>query len=242
MKLNILPVRGTIRLPLKSAKMTLYSYCIPNDDGAAPNPFWGLCTLAICKPVIRRVAQKGDWIIGTGSMKQGFENKVVYAMEVTDTKSLAQYDTFCNRELVEKIPDIRHSDPRRRLGDCIYDFSTGLPQQRPGVHDAGNVGRDLGGKNVLLSNNFIYFGSCPQELPPDLLPIVRQGQGHRSKSNGSYLIKFLHWVNSLKVARNQVLCDPYGMAHRANPACRSTCAALDREEDDADERFDYSNC
>lgn len=38
---------------------TLFSYCIPYDDGAAPNPFWGLCTLAICKPRIRRAAKEG---------------------------------------------------------------------------------------------------------------------------------------------------------------------------------------
>jgi hypothetical protein len=40
----------------------LFSYTIPVDDGAAPNPFRGMCTLAICKPTIRRVAKKGDWV------------------------------------------------------------------------------------------------------------------------------------------------------------------------------------
>jgi len=45
---------------------TLYTYCIPYDDGAAPNPYWGICTLVICKPVIRRTAEVGDWIVGTG--------------------------------------------------------------------------------------------------------------------------------------------------------------------------------
>ncbi len=41
-------------------KATLYTYCIPYDDGAAPNPFWGQCTLVICKPRIRKVARPGD--------------------------------------------------------------------------------------------------------------------------------------------------------------------------------------
>ena len=45
----------------------IYSYVLRIDDGAAPNPFWGLCTLTICKPAIRRNAQIADWIIGTGS-------------------------------------------------------------------------------------------------------------------------------------------------------------------------------
>ena len=45
----------------------LFSYVLRFDDGAAPNPFGGICTLTICKPAIRRSASVGDWIIGTGS-------------------------------------------------------------------------------------------------------------------------------------------------------------------------------
>lgn len=40
----------------------LFSYTIPIDDGAAPNPFHGMCSLVICNPAIRRVAERGDWI------------------------------------------------------------------------------------------------------------------------------------------------------------------------------------
>ena len=46
---------------------TIYSYVLRTDDGAAPNPLWGTCTLTICKPVIRRTAKVGDWVIGVGS-------------------------------------------------------------------------------------------------------------------------------------------------------------------------------
>lgn len=45
----------------------LFTYTIPIDDGAAPNPFRGMCSLAICKPGIRRVAKTGDWVAGLGS-------------------------------------------------------------------------------------------------------------------------------------------------------------------------------
>jgi hypothetical protein len=38
----------------------LFSYTVRVDDGAAPNPFRGLCTLAICKPAIRRGAGRLD--------------------------------------------------------------------------------------------------------------------------------------------------------------------------------------
>ena len=111
--------------------MRLYSYTIPYDDGAAPNPFWGVCTLAICKPAIRRTASEGDWIVATGSKNtkdQGdLSNKVIYAMKVTKKMTLQEYDDYCRNHLQKKIADWENRDPRRRLGDCIYDFSVNPP-------------------------------------------------------------------------------------------------------------------
>ena len=46
--------------------MKLYTYCLRYDDGAAPNPYWGVCTLVICKPAIRRSAEPGDWVVVFG--------------------------------------------------------------------------------------------------------------------------------------------------------------------------------
>jgi hypothetical protein len=39
---------------------TFFTYCLRFDDGAAPNPYYGFCTLTICKPAIRRVAKPGE--------------------------------------------------------------------------------------------------------------------------------------------------------------------------------------
>ena len=58
----------------------IYSYVLRYDDGVAPNPYGGVCTLAICKPVIRKKAQVGDWVIGTGSFELGLGDTLVYAM------------------------------------------------------------------------------------------------------------------------------------------------------------------
>jgi Nucleotide modification associated domain 2 len=57
--------------------MTLYSYIVTHDTGFAPNPFFGFCTLACCKPGIRKHADKLDWIVGLTPKAQ--ENKVVYS-------------------------------------------------------------------------------------------------------------------------------------------------------------------
>ena len=63
--------------------MTLYSYIVAYDDGFAPNPFRGVCTLACCKPKIRKGAKKGDYIVGIGRKSSG--NRVVFAMKVEET-------------------------------------------------------------------------------------------------------------------------------------------------------------
>lgn len=47
--------------------MKIFSYVVSRDFGFAPNPFFNFCTLATCKPKIRKDAKIGDWIIGTNS-------------------------------------------------------------------------------------------------------------------------------------------------------------------------------
>jgi len=64
--------------------MKLYSYVMVSDTGFAPNPFDGFCTLACCKPNIRRTASVDDWIVGTGSNGTVGNDKLIYAMKVTE--------------------------------------------------------------------------------------------------------------------------------------------------------------
>jgi len=40
--------------------MKVYSYIVAYDSGFAPNPFHGICTLACCKPTIRRTAHEKE--------------------------------------------------------------------------------------------------------------------------------------------------------------------------------------
>jgi hypothetical protein len=186
----------------------LYSYCIPVDDGAAPNPYWDVCTLTICKPVIRRMADKGDWIIATGSKNSKFgdiSKKVVYMMKVSNKLTLKEYNDYCLAKLPGKIPDIKNIDKRRQLGDCIYlPNENNVMQQRDGVHFKSNIPIDLGGKNALLSDHFYYFGDKPIDLKKELYPIIKDGQGHRSKSNIPYEEKFLEWIEELNLTPNHL--------------------------------------
>lgn len=162
---------------------TLFTYTILVDRGSAPNPFWGICTLAICKPAIRRTAKPGDWIVGFGSRNVDgidYSGKVVYAMRVHEVMTFPEYDAFCQKQLKGKIPDVTHRDVRRRLGDCQFDFSTDSNgKMRLGVHTLKNRKRDLGGRNVLLSDQFFYFGKKAVPIPSGFEPLLNQHQGHK---------------------------------------------------------------
>ena len=193
----------------------IYSYVLRMDDGAAPNPFWGLCTLTICKPAIRRKAQIGDWVIGTGSkntrLKDGktydFSDSIVYAMKITDKKALSEYDEFCKSNVINKIPKWKTNDWKLRVGDCIYDYSTSSePVIRKGVHNEGNRQRDLGGHNSLLSDHFYYFGVEARPLPSNLKELIKKNQGHKKIENPNLIQQFEEWIEQFE--KNKLYADP----------------------------------
>lgn len=195
--------------------VTIYSYVLRTDDGAAPNPLWGICTLTICKPVIRRTAKVGDWVIGVGSANvevskkefKSYSNKLVYAMKITDIKPLAEYDTYCRKHIPNKIPKWDKGDWKSRVGDCIYDFSNGeIPILRKGVHNQDCRGTDLRGCNALLSDCFYYFGKEAKDIPPHLHEIIKRNRGHKKITNPTIISDFEVWINQFE--RNKLYSDP----------------------------------
>jgi hypothetical protein len=219
--------------------MNLYSYCLRYDDGAAPNPYWGTCSLVICKPAIRRTAEKNDWVVGLGSTNSlvgDISASVVYAMRVTDIMTLEGYDVFCQRELPNKIPDWSHGVFARKVGDCIYDYSQrGKPKLRSSVHNQSNRLTDLGGHNALLSSHFYYFGDKPVRLPKKLEPIVHRTQGHKSRANSDYVDEFVSWIEGLGLAPCSLHGEPQLKSKiMQSHDCRGLCARQDNEEDQDD--------
>jgi hypothetical protein len=178
----------------------LYTYIIPIDDGAAPNPFKRMCTLAICKGVIRRTAEPGDWVAGVGSKARGLNGRLVYAMRVEESIPWQEYEQRARTEWPHRIPNIKSPETWRRLGDCIYYYSKGKVKQRPGVHPPGLQKRDLRGRNVLISRDFYYFGNKAIPLRGKLLEICPSTRGHRSKLNAPYVAVFEKWIRKLRYA------------------------------------------
>ena len=192
--------------------MVLFSYRVRFDHGSAPNPFWGVCTLVICKPRVRRVARAGDWVVGTGSADSpagDLSGSVIYAVRVSRTLSMRAYDAWSAGHR-GKRPEPGHPDPRRRVGDSIYDFASAPPRVRPGVHTEAHRGHDLSGRRALLSDRFVYFGRAAARLPPHLLGVVKNGPGHRSASNASLAEPFVMWLESLGHPWGSVLAAPSG--------------------------------
>ena len=177
--------------------MRLFSYIVVHDGGFAPNPFWKMCTLACCKPMVRSAAEKGDWVVGLRPKKEG--NRIVYFMEVTDKKTYAEY--FTEREYSKKKPNVRSKDRRRRNGDNIYKpTGRGAYRQLPSVHSHRDGSEkestkrvDLHSDNVLISRKFTYWGK-ERKLLPSSLKFLIVGRGHRSHFSQKEIDTFLKFA------------------------------------------------
>jgi len=97
----------------------IYSYVVRYDNGFAPNPFYGSCTLATCKPNIRKSAAIGDWVVGSGSNAKGVRRggHIVYAMRVTESMTFDEYDR--DPRFASKKP-CRTGSQKQSCGDNIY--------------------------------------------------------------------------------------------------------------------------
>jgi Nucleotide modification associated domain 2 len=133
--------------------MTLYSYVVTHDTGFSPNPFFGYCTLACCKPEIRRNAQVGDWIVGLTPRAQG--NKVVYFMRVDEIVDFPSYWT--HSRFLQKRPRYDGS-VQAKCGDNIYEpLPNGEFRQLRSMHSKGEAedperkAHDLGGSTAQQS-------------------------------------------------------------------------------------------
>jgi len=178
--------------------MKLYSYIVTHDTGFSPNPFWGCCTLADCKPAIRRTAEVGDWIVGLSPRASG--NRVVFSMEVDEILDYASYHS--DARFANKIPDYRRGGVVWKAGGNIYKpLPNGDFQQLRSMHSHGDEenpetkAHDLGGVNVLVARRFHYFGGSGPELPPHLEEL-RVGRAHKNRFSQDTIADFLEFISS----------------------------------------------
>lgn len=151
--------------------MKLYSYVLDHDYGFAPNPFFGVCTLATCKPKIRDHAVVGDYIVGTGCAKRDRRGFLVYFMRVEE---IITFDAYWADPRFERKRPFLHGSKMRSFGDNIYhrNPATGnwcqansfhsLPE---GSYNPLNIEHDTHSEKVLIGSDFTYWGGSGPEIP-----------------------------------------------------------------------------
>lgn len=195
----------------------LYAYAITRDFGFAPNPFHGFCTLATCKPNIRKGAKAGDWVMGVGgSVLRAVKRKCIFLMEVSESLSFEEY--WNDARFVHKKP-CRNGSRVQMLGDNIYhkDDGGGWIQEDShhsnpdGTPNLVNLNRDTGRcDQVLVSDHFYYFGHEAIELNLDSIGYGRIRDMKKidlsSSTEGRDLITSICTQN--RSNRNMVTADP----------------------------------
>lgn len=186
----------------------LFSYVVRYDSGFAPNPFYGFCTLATCKPDIRKKAQIGDWIVGTGSANQRINRgtRLVYAMKVTETHN---FHGYWNDKRFRKKRPMRNGSHKQSSGDNIYfqnqdntwsqldSFHTNSDGSLKSEH----MNRDTRTDRILISDHYYYFGGEGPIIPeqfrdPYHYDICRKVRQRKPLNDEDLIAEFIGWLHS----------------------------------------------
>lgn len=182
--------------------MKCYSYKVARDYGFAPNPFGGYCTLATCKPDIRKYSGVGDWVIGTGTKKYRLHGRLIFAMRISDKISFGEY--WHDPRFQYKKP-LMNGSLKQTYGDNIYHYDEGLKKwmqvdshhsYHNGLTNFYNLRRDTKSDAVLISTEFYYFGKNHIQIPPSWInSACIEKQGYK-KVNPIIAEKLIDWLET----------------------------------------------
>ena len=186
--------------------MRLFSYVVARDFGFAPNPFFGVCTLATCKPRIRKVAKCGDWIMGTGSKSRDREGYLVFVMRVSETLTFNEY--WNDERFLRKRPNLQGS-LKQAFGDNIYfQAENGRWHQQnshhsyangtPNVH---NICNDTQTDRVLIGGDYAYWGGHGPGIDEAFRDFggydICAGRNHKSKFPENLVREVDAWLHAI---------------------------------------------
>jgi hypothetical protein len=175
--------------------MKLSAYIITVDFGFAPNPFGRYCTLACCKPTIRRMAEQDDIVVACASSRSAAPGRLVYAMRVKNVIPYQKY--WRDSRYAPRKPSMKTAISRR--GDNIWHQDrAGQWQVCPGAcHDASQRDRDIGGVNALVATEFFYFGRSAIPIPSRFADLLAQTQGHKNTYDRQKIGHFWEWISKV---------------------------------------------
>jgi hypothetical protein len=180
-------------------------YVVQHDKGFAPNPFYGVCTLACCKPRIRKKAVVGDIIIGFGSAAKAVNlgGRVIYWMKVAEIITFDEY--WSDERFRRKRPtdggslmqwygdNIYHRDPE--TGSWIQEHSFHFDGARAG---RGNLENDTTYTDrVLIGLEYAYWGRAAPRLPDRLSFLVPRLRAEPCHWTEEQVAECAEWIYSL---------------------------------------------
>lgn len=178
--------------------MRYYSYVIPRDYGFAPNPYFGYCTLATCKPRIRKSAQVGDWIAAYGASGTNLYGKLVVLMQVEEVLT---FDEYWNDERFQCKRPVFNKGIMHMYGDNIYHHDNMQWIQEPSHHSFSdgsinyvNLNKDTQTDRVLIATRYYYFGNNAIDIPVQFMELKGYGRNHRVNENESLVNEFIRHI------------------------------------------------
>lgn len=181
--------------------MSLFSYVVRWDHGFAPNPFYRVCTLATCKPAIRKKAEISDWVLGTGSAERDFQGRAIFLMRITE---ILRFDDYWSDARFGRKRPVMNGSLSQRFGDNIYHrdangmwIQADSRHSQDGLANDFNLRRDTGTTDrILIGSEFVYWREKAPMIPKSLqrFVIARPGWAEFTQDESSTLID---WANGL---------------------------------------------
>ena len=132
----------------------------------------------------------GDWIVGTGSAENIGNDKLIYAMKITEKLAFEQYSL--DKRFQNKIPTKGRMEER---GDNIfYKDKDGGYVLRKSLHTEKEKKRDLSTDAVLVSDCYFYFGKNGCLIPTEFKAIIKKGPGHKCDFYLDFASRVIKWV------------------------------------------------
>lgn len=163
-----------------------FSYIITRDFGFAPNPFYGVLTLATCKPYIRKAASVGDFVIGNASRAN--KHKLIFMAQVSE---ITTFDSYWSDQRFQRKKPVMNGSLKKLYGDNIYHHDSDGNWIQDNSHhtfpdgslNPHNLKRDTSHTDrVLICEEFFYFGKSMFVLPREYSVCICENRGYCSPS------------------------------------------------------------
>jgi hypothetical protein len=177
----------------------IWRYVLSNDNGIAPCAQDGIVSLCCCKPMIRRGAALGDWVVGFAPKRRGM-GRVSWAGKVSEILTLGEYQRKYpdRRDAVYEIADDTPLDGIEKLVPLTRYHSEDRMRQR-----------DWSGRNGLVFKPAWYFGGTGVPAPTEIAEMAHYFVGQSATGSSEARAEILEeWLRSQ--GEPGVLGTPFG--------------------------------